>query len=466
MNKGLKNKIYIGIIIVICVACGIWYILDYSNTQQIQQRNEADVFPTTIINQTISTQNISLKFQNSWGDSFSIEAQVPETPRVIPVYKGILSDTDLNRQLMYIGPNLSKTKNSTPLKSEAPALAEIALKPYGGLPLDAVLSGVFISEQITQKSSGEITKSEPIATFVGYRKLIDGMPVVGERDHISVVLGENGELLELRKRWRTLEKTGESVRIITPDKAVEKLKHGETYTKLQSPTNARIDDVRLGYYEKPGNIREVTLEPVWVFKSTDNPVFEFPVYARQFAGFSQTPAVITKSVAGKTVQEKDPRSVTFTDTSDARPTKWQWDFGDGTTSSEQNPTHHYKTAGTYNVTLTVWNDMGSDSIVQQYTVTDIPVKTAETTVAVNATITTTIPQKSTLPAGNATVIPTTSVSPTATITVNETVITTATTTITPNVTAPSPVPTDTVSITPTTSLNITPVTTTGNSTAG
>ena len=35
------------------------------------------------------------------------------------------------------------------------------------------------------------------------------------------------------------------------------------------------------------------------------------------------------------------------------PYTWQWNFGDGSTSSEQNPTHVYASAGTYTVTLTV-----------------------------------------------------------------------------------------------------------------
>lgn len=447
MNEGFKNKIFIGIVIVICIACGIWYILDYSNTQPIQYRNEADVIPATIINQTISAQNISLKFQGSAGEYFSIEAQVPETHRIIPVYKGILSDDDLNRQLKYIGPNLFKAKNSTPSKKEAPALAEKALKPYGGLPSDAVLSNVFISEEITQKSSGEITKREPIATFVGYRRQINGMPVVGERDHISVVLGENGELLELRKSWRTLEKTGESIQVITPEKAVEKLKRGETYTKLQSPSNALIDDIRLGYYEKPGNIREITLEPVWVFKNTNDPVFEFPVYARQFAGFIQAPAATTKSISGKSVQEKDPFTATFTDTSDANPKKWQWDFGDGMTSTERNPTHKYKTAGSYNVTLTVWNDLGSDILTQQYVVDGAPGKIVEVDVSTKST--------ETLVTGNATVA-TVSSTPAATVLVTGNTTNIPTTTITVNAT--------TITTVPTVSLNVTPGTTPGNST--
>ena len=42
-------------------------------------------------------------------------------------------------------------------------------------------------------------------------------------------------------------------------------------------------------------------------------------------------------------------------------TSWLWDFGDGTNSTEQNPTHTYTTGGPYNVSLTVTSDVGNDS---------------------------------------------------------------------------------------------------------
>jgi len=56
-----------------------------------------------------------------------------------------------------------------------------------------------------------------------------------------------------------------------------------------------------------------------------------------------------------------PLTVEFTDLSANSPTAWSWDFGDNETSTEQNPTHVYTTAGAYTVTLTASNIDGSDS---------------------------------------------------------------------------------------------------------
>ena len=52
--------------------------------------------------------------------------------------------------------------------------------------------------------------------------------------------------------------------------------------------------------------------------------------------------------------------VQFTDLS-KNATKWVWDFGDGSGSTKQNPTHTYSSAGIYTVSLTVSNSNGTDS---------------------------------------------------------------------------------------------------------
>jgi PKD repeat protein len=59
-----------------------------------------------------------------------------------------------------------------------------------------------------------------------------------------------------------------------------------------------------------------------------------------------------------------PLSVAFTDGSGGGPTSWSWDFGDGTSSSVQNPLHVYAGAGNFTVTLTASNAQGS-SVLQR-----------------------------------------------------------------------------------------------------
>ncbi|HYV93974.1 MAG TPA: M4 family metallopeptidase [Chitinophagales bacterium] len=56
--------------------------------------------------------------------------------------------------------------------------------------------------------------------------------------------------------------------------------------------------------------------------------------------------------------------ISFTDQSLNVPTSWQWNFGDGFTSSSQNPSHTYATSGTYSVTLTATNASGSNALTK------------------------------------------------------------------------------------------------------
>jgi len=55
-------------------------------------------------------------------------------------------------------------------------------------------------------------------------------------------------------------------------------------------------------------------------------------------------------------------AVQFNDASQNVATGWIWDFGDGTTSSEQNPTHLYTADGVYDVSLIACNELGCDTM--------------------------------------------------------------------------------------------------------
>jgi PKD repeat protein len=57
-----------------------------------------------------------------------------------------------------------------------------------------------------------------------------------------------------------------------------------------------------------------------------------------------------------------PFTVSFSDSSRGyTPMTWAWDFGDGSTSDWQNPTHTYRANGEYTVRLTVTNLYGTDT---------------------------------------------------------------------------------------------------------
>ncbi len=72
---------------------------------------------------------------------------------------------------------------------------------------------------------------------------------------------------------------------------------------------------------------------------------------------------LTAAFTGTPVVGPAPLSVSFTDRSEGSPTSWYWIFGDGATSTQQNPVHSYSTPGSYSVFLLVKNGQGSSSLL-------------------------------------------------------------------------------------------------------
>jgi PKD repeat protein len=68
----------------------------------------------------------------------------------------------------------------------------------------------------------------------------------------------------------------------------------------------------------------------------------------------------TAEFVGAPLQGAAPLRVSFQDRSTGVITQWEWDFGDGSYSSERNPTHVYRTHGSYTVRLRVTGPGGFD----------------------------------------------------------------------------------------------------------
>lgn len=106
-------------------------------------------------------------------------------------------------------------------------------------------------------------------------------------------------------------------------------------------------------FGKPG-LYNVTLD-VWGPNGNDTLIK--PAYITVNAPSSNLPiAYFTTNVTSGYA----PLDVQFNDIS-YNATAWNWNFGDGTNSSEQNPMHTYSVAGNYTVNLTASNAYGTNS---------------------------------------------------------------------------------------------------------
>jgi PKD repeat protein len=299
----------------------------------------------------IPVQGLPLKgnYTSPMGE-ITISAVLPDSPPNITAYRVTPSSKDM---AYFSVEELEKIRTNVPSDVDAPQVAQQILDSYGGLPQDAIL--IYNTTEYLEKinvSSGEVEEKYPISTNVQYSRSLNEGPVVGEGAFINIELGDNGELLYLNKEWKSVSPNG-VLPVISLTDAIQKLKRGEVLNPKRDAYNVSIIKIRLGYYEKGRNQSQEYLDPAWLFRGTiesGDPI-QYYVYARRFANFTAIPTEVTMY-----------QPVQFTDTSETNPTKWYWEFGDGKNSTEQNPSHLYQTGGNYTVNLTVWNDMGSDTI--------------------------------------------------------------------------------------------------------
>jgi PKD repeat protein len=122
-----------------------------------------------------------------------------------------------------------------------------------------------------------------------------------------------------------------------------------------------IYQLRLRVFLRDGRQETTTVNNIRIQNTAPTPIpTSTPSTPRPIAAFTQD---VSSGNA--------PLVVRFTNQSQGQISGYTWFFGDGTTSSETNPTHTFRSAGVYTVTLQVTGPGGTSNVSRQTSVTGI-----------------------------------------------------------------------------------------------
>ncbi|MBN2776745.1 MAG: PKD domain-containing protein, partial [Bacteroidales bacterium] len=194
---------------------------------------------------------------------------------------------------------------------------------------------------------------EKIAEWVNYVEI--GMNILNLKSGVEGILliSIRSENIQLNAKIICLEKS-----VISEISSVAPLTHSISVKKIKSSFASNTEFIyRLGdQLRYTGYSGESISEDIIDTPSGDTSyIFVFDVASRlPKADFDVSSNIIDQGT-----------SISFIDISSNTPSNWLWDFGDGDTSNVQNPSHVYLSPGTYTITLTCWNDYGSDTLKKE-----------------------------------------------------------------------------------------------------
>jgi|WetSurMetagenome_2_1015567.scaffolds.fasta_scaffold12696_2 hypothetical protein len=351
MNTITRNFL---IIITIFLICSVIWFAAVSNTSSENKKNNQSLQNLSIID-TPAVQELPHIIRTN--GPIAVNATIARNSSSLPVYHGKFDKNgSIDLQLKSFG----SSRGNVTTEEDAPAVARKVMEAYGNLPDDAVFTGARTSyTEEYDHNLHKIVSIIPEDTTVTYSRNINGLWLIGDSNRIIITLGTDGELLWLFKVWRNYTYIGDTP-LISVDEAIDKLEREDfiSTTWHSGIRNVTIDTITPAYYAEDAGNSETLLEPVWLMmgNSDTGNRYRFTIYARKFAAFTASPTLIVRS-----------EEIKFMDGSSS--IRRIWDFGDGTNSTERNPLHGYQKPGNYSITLTAWNDLGSDVLVKSNYIT-------------------------------------------------------------------------------------------------
>jgi hypothetical protein len=146
--------------------------------------------------------------------------------------------------------------------------------------------------------------------------------------------------------------------------------HADYQGPAQSVVTPLVENMRIGLglvtldYDGPGQrdgVYNITTSKKMVADASDLCAFRLMPLEPQFRDPIKADWTFD-------IVDMDQRLVTFKDLSQGEITRWTWDFGDGTTTTDRNPIYRFDAPGEKTVSLTVEGPEGSDRFVRVWDV--------------------------------------------------------------------------------------------------
>jgi beta propeller repeat protein len=153
-----------------------------------------------------------------------------------------------------------------------------------------------------------------------------------------------------------------------PSLIINSPEQGANYTSFPSINVTTDKEVTFLYYLNGNNANTTSELETYIIEGKNKLV----VYAIDSTGntaservtFYYNPELLKADFFANETSTYAAHDISFYDNSSQNVTSWSWNFGDGTTSNEQNPTKYYIYSGVYDVTLKVSDGYENDSVTK------------------------------------------------------------------------------------------------------